>query len=125
MKYLLIVMMTLLLASCSSTTQDLKANEENESTEIKVGERIRVLQHYKNAIFGDHFPGVITEDADVVKVEVKKSGIGTEIYIVAVKEGVTRIAYVPVQPHDPNDIKRKKDFLSTPTADIRSVKVVE
>ena len=127
MKIILSLVLTLLMGSCSSTTQDIPApNEDNiAETNLKVGERIRVLQHYNNVIFGDHYPGVITEDANVVRVEVKKTAMGTEIYLIAKGQGETRIAYVPVQANDPNDVKRKKDFLKIPERDIRQVKVVK
>ena len=111
------------MASCSSTSEDLP--ESNQITTLELGERVRVLQHYKNVIFGDHYPGVISENSDVVRVELIETGVGTEIYIIAVKEGETRIAYVPVRPKDPNSLQRIKDFSNIPPEDIRTIKVIK
>jgi len=111
---LILVSFLFILSGCSSLEYRLHKNPFNselKNIELKKSQKVLVLEQTRGFIWGGLYPGVVSFNPDIVKVENITEGRTTYVYIQALNIGETTLSYIPirfnpaVKNNDPNHIK--------------------
>jgi len=95
---LALFLIVLFLGGCGELSFHLHPNQQElHSMSMKVGEtKLAITQQICTSLVGGYFPGIISENPEVISVTKVKIPCGHKTTLFAHKKGIVTLCYVPV-----------------------------